>query len=44
MVFQEYSLFPWRTVLKNVEFGLEIKGMKDKARKELAEKYIELIG
>jgi len=44
MVFQEFSLFPWRTVLKNVEFGLEIKGMKDKARKELAERYIELVG
>ena len=44
MVFQEFSLFPWRTVLKNVEFGLEIKGMKDKERKEIAEKYIELVG
>jgi NitT/TauT family transport system ATP-binding protein len=44
MVFQEFSLFPWRTVLKNVEFGLEIKGMKDKARREIAEKYIELVG
>jgi len=44
MVFQEFSLFPWRTVLKNVEFGLEIKGMKDKERREIAEKYIELVG
>lgn len=44
MVFQEFSLFPWRTVLKNVEFGLEIRGMKDKERREIAEKYIELVG
>ena len=44
MVFQEFSLFPWRTVLKNVEFGLEIKGVGDKARGEIAEKYIELVG
>lgn len=44
MVFQEFSLFPWRTVLKNVDFGLEIKGMKEKERREIAEKYIELVG
>ena len=28
MVFQEYALFPWMTVEKNIGFGLEIKGMK----------------
>ena len=27
MVFQEYALFPWMTVEKNIAFGLEIKGM-----------------
>ena len=26
-VFQEYSLFPWRTVIDNIAFGLEMKGM-----------------
>ncbi|NQE05327.1 NitT/TauT family transport system ATP-binding protein [ANME-1 cluster archaeon GoMg1] len=44
MVFQEFSLFPWRTVLKNVEFGLEIKKVGNKARREIAERYIELVG
>ena len=44
MVFQEFSLFPWRTILKNVEFGLEIKGIKENKRREIAEKYIALVG
>jgi NitT/TauT family transport system ATP-binding protein len=42
MLFQEFSLFPWRTVLRNVEFGLEILGIENK--REIAEKYIELVG
>jgi NitT/TauT family transport system ATP-binding protein len=42
MVFQEFSLFPWRTVLKNVEFGLRIQGKRDVKR--TAEHYIELVG
>jgi NitT/TauT family transport system ATP-binding protein len=42
MVFQEYSLFPWKTVLKNVEFGLEILDVPD--RRKTAERYIELVG
>lgn len=42
MVFQEFSLFPWRTVLKNVEFGLRIQGKRDVKR--TAERYIELVG
>ncbi len=42
MVFQEYSLFPWKTVLKNVEFGLEILELQDK--RNIAEGYIELVG
>jgi NitT/TauT family transport system ATP-binding protein len=44
MVFQEFSLFPWRTVLKNVEFGLEIEGRKENEMREIAEKYIALVG
>jgi NitT/TauT family transport system ATP-binding protein len=42
MVFQEFSLFPWRTVLKNVEFGLRIQGKRD--IKRTAMRYIELVG
>ena len=42
MVFQEFSLFPWRTVLKNVEFGLKIQGKSD--IKKTAMRYIELVG
>ena len=42
MVFQEYSLFPWKTVLKNVEFGLEILGVPD--RRKIAKDYLELVG
>jgi NitT/TauT family transport system ATP-binding protein len=42
MVFQEYSLFPWKTVLKNVEFGLEILGIPD--RRKIAERHLELVG
>ena len=44
VVFQGYALFPWRTVLKNVMFGLEMKRMpKDQAEK-IAEKYIKAVG
>ncbi len=44
MVFQEFSLFPWRTVLKNVEFGLQMQGIEAAKRREIAKKYIELVG
>ncbi|WP_281164588.1 ABC transporter ATP-binding protein [Liquorilactobacillus sicerae] len=44
MVFQHYSLFPWMTVKKNVEFGLRQKGIDKKDRAEIAEKYINLVG
>ena len=44
VVFQGYALFPWRTVLKNVMFGLEMKRMpKDQAEK-IARKYIKSVG
>ena len=45
MIFQEYALLPWRTVLKNVELGLELKGVSgEKEKKELAMNYIDMVG
>lgn len=44
MVFQSLNLMPWRTVMGNVEFGLEISGMNKKQRREIAQKYIDLVG
>jgi NitT/TauT family transport system ATP-binding protein len=43
MVFQDYSLFPWRTVLKNVEFSLEIAGQSRGERRLRALRYLELV-
>jgi len=42
LIFQESVLFPWRNVEKNVDFGLEIKNIKN--RKRIVKKYIKLIG
>jgi NitT/TauT family transport system ATP-binding protein len=44
MVFQQFGLLPWRTVMSNVEFGLEIDGVPREERRALAEKYLELVG
>ncbi|PWR72808.1 ABC transporter ATP-binding protein [Methanospirillum lacunae] len=44
MVFQEYSLFPWRNILDNVAFGPEMRGLSKVKRYELARKYISLVG
>jgi len=44
MVFQDYVLFPWRTVLGNVLFGLELKGVPRRRAVEEAMKYIKLVG
>jgi len=43
MVFQEYSLFPWRTVIDNIAFGLEMRGMPKEERHRVAEEYLELV-
>jgi len=44
IVLQGYALFPWRTVRKNVEFGLEIKKVPEKERYAISERYIDLVG
>lgn len=44
MVFQEYSLFPWRSVLDNVAFGLEMRGVSKEERTRVASKFISLVG
>lgn len=43
VVFQQYALFPWLTVMKNVMFGLKLKGMSDEAAREVAMKYIKMV-
>jgi NitT/TauT family transport system ATP-binding protein len=44
IVFQQYALFPWRSALENVEFGLEAKGLSPKERREVARNHLELVG
>lgn len=44
MVFQSLNLMPWRTVMSNVEFGLEIAGISKEERRKTAQKYIDLVG
>jgi NitT/TauT family transport system ATP-binding protein len=44
MVFQDPALFPWRDSLKNVEFGLEIKGLGKEERERIAKESMELVG
>lgn len=43
-VMQGYALFPWRTIRKNVEFGLELKKVPKKERNKISDEFIELIG
>lgn len=44
MVFQSFDLFPWRTALGNVEFGLEALSTPKAERRETAQHYIDLVG
>jgi NitT/TauT family transport system ATP-binding protein len=44
IVFQSYALLPWRTVIKNLEVGLEIRHMDKKERRKIARHYLELVG
>lgn len=44
MVFQDYALFPWLDVVGNVEFGLERKGIPRRQRREVALRYLDMVG
>jgi NitT/TauT family transport system ATP-binding protein len=44
MVFQEESTFPWRTVIENVSFPLEIEGMPKAKRHDKARHFIKMVG
>lgn len=43
VVFQQYALFPWLTVKKNVEYGLKLQGMSRKEASAEATRYIEMV-
>jgi len=44
LIFQEFSLFPWRTVIDNVKFGLEIHGIEESEGLKIAQRYVDLVG
>lgn len=44
VVYQTISLFPWMTVMGNVEYGPKMRGVPKKERQERAQRYIDLVG
>jgi NitT/TauT family transport system ATP-binding protein len=44
MIFQDYSLYPWRRVLDNIAFGLELAGVERAERITKAREYLDLVG
>ena len=44
MVFQKYTLYPWMTIQKNVEFGLKLLGFTKPNRRKLAAHYLNIVG
>lgn len=44
MVFQDYSIFPWKKVIDNVRYGLDIQGVPRKEGNKVALKYLEKLG
>jgi NitT/TauT family transport system ATP-binding protein len=44
VIFQQFALFPWLTVRKNVEFGLRTAGVPKQERRKRAEHFIDLVG
>jgi NitT/TauT family transport system ATP-binding protein len=43
VVFQQFALFPWKTVRENIAFGLKCKGVDRRKRDDIALKYLELM-
>lgn len=44
MVFQQYALFPWKTVSENIAFGLKMRGVGRAERRERAQFYVDMVG
>jgi NitT/TauT family transport system ATP-binding protein len=44
MIFQDYSLYPWRTVNENIAFGLELQGVAEGQRAAIVRNYLALTG
>ena len=44
VVYQRMALFPWLTVMGNVEYGPKVRGIPKKERRERAQHYIDLVG
>jgi sulfonate transport system ATP-binding protein len=44
MVFQEDAVFPWLSVVKNVEYGLRVRGVPRAERRAIADQWIDLVG
>jgi NitT/TauT family transport system ATP-binding protein len=44
MLFQEFALYPWRSVIGNVAWGLEVQGKPKAERAAIAERYLKLVG
>jgi NitT/TauT family transport system ATP-binding protein len=44
IVFQEYAIFPWKTVIENVAFGLQMRGLPRHEREEIASDWLRKVG